>query len=446
MVADNFWQWILVLFNTREIAAGLWLFVIVAFLLLSKKIRPKLFQLLRAAVQWKLLVMFGSLALYISSLCWSLSLVDLWTTDQIGSTTLWFFMSGIALLARSLSVKEDDPYFRTMVKDSIKVSAAFEFIVVANTFSLFVELLLVPAAAVLSIFLAVAQMKDEYRSAKLLIESIMAVFGCILLWHSISGILSDPAGFFTSQNGRNFLLPIFLTISSTPFFYLWYCISNLENASLRIKQNKSQPDSLKRYAMRHFFWSFSLKPWLLQRAVRQFQILPAKSLSDVSLIIQDIRVHEEHTLRPPPVDEQAGWSPYLARDYLKRYGLRTGDYHAIYDGGEWWASSSYIDLDENILPNKVAFYMKGQKELVTQLKLSGDFYTDADTNEALNKFLGIAVTLTAAALEISTDAAAALIPEDGLFEFTKDITRLSSRVEQYPTHKGFSWYFVLSRS
>lgn len=438
-------DWLLDNFNTREVATGIWLVVGISFLLFWKKTRVSLKEVFRAILQRKLLVVFGSLAAYLTGLCWLLSELSLWNAGQITSTILWYFLSGAVLLGRSLSAKEDDRYFKKLILDSFKVATVFEFIVVAYTFHFLIELLLVPFFAFLSIIIGVSETKEEYRPAKKLFEAIIAIIVIVLLWNSVSQIWQSPDIFFTTKNGYNFILPILLTIGSVPFFYLWYCYASYEMASVRIGSQRNQPDVLKRYARRRFFFSFFFKPWLLQRAVRQFQILSSRTNEEVDQIIESVQRHEMSANNPPAVNESDGWSPYLSRDYLIEHGLRTEDYHVTYGGDEWWASSSYVDLDDHILPNKISFYLIGQEDLVNKLKLVGSFYTDTETNQAIKKFREVALNLTERALGVSAEEAVMIIPDSAQFDIDRGETRISYHIDEYPAHNGFYVNFLLSR-
>jgi len=145
------------------------------------------------------------------------------------------------------------------------------------------------------------------------------------------------------------------------------------------------------------------------------------------------------------VDPTEGWSPFVARDFLKEKGLRTNDYHKGYD--EYWASSEYVDLDSHILPNKAVFYIEGQEGVVTTLKLTGKFMDDFDSGEAIQKFKVIGALLCEKALGHGDIAIDSLIPNSQIFENETviDGTRIRAWGEKYPSNKGFEMFLTLSR-
>ncbi len=398
----------------------------------------------KAFLQIKLLILFGSLAVNVTGLCWLYLWLGFWTIDQIISTVLWFFLSGIALTGRSISV-EDEGYFKNLFFDNFKVAGIFEFLVVAYSFRLPVELVLVPFMTFVGLMIVFTGIAEKYASVKIIFEWIAIAVVVMLLWKSVGSIWKQPDAFFTTQTGRTFLLPALLTIGSIPFFYIWYCYCHIEIAHIKIDFKTFQSDELKRYARKRFFLTFMARPWLLRRATRQFHNMPANTNSDVDQIIEDILIYERQSDSPPEVDENYGWSPYLARDFLKAEGLRTSDYYSTHKGAEWSASSNYLDLDSHVLPNKVVFYVNGLQEMVTTLKLKGNFRDDFDPTLAKKRFNEIAKTLLERSISSDFNRVINLINSDRDFALVIDKTRVVRRTDRYQNKKDFEMYFILVR-
>jgi len=188
-----------------------------------------------------------------------------------------------------------------------------------------------------------------------------------------------------------------------------------------------------------------LRPWLLRRATRQFHVLPAKSNADVDQIIGDILNYERSEEMPPEIDPSVGWSPFLARDFLKEHGLRTNDYHEGYD--EYWASSDYVDLDDHILPNNAIFYIEGEDGVVKTLKLTGKFRDDFDGSSAIVKLREIAQALCLAAIGDSDIDFETFLPDADVFETDAiiDGATLRSWANRYPSGTGYEVFFALYR-
>ena len=331
----------------------------------------------------------------------------------------------------------------SLLWDNLRIIEIFEFVVVAYSFSLLIEFFLVPIMVVVG--LIIADTKNEYASVNKVFEWIVLAVVIGMLWKSVGTISAQPGTFFTLQTGRNFLLPFVFTIGSIPFFYFWFCYSHIENASIRIDFKTFQSDELKHYASKRFFFIFMVRPWLLQRAVRQFHNLPAKTNSDVDQIITDILLYERQSKNPPEVDETLGWCPYLARDFLKAEGLRTSDYHSGYKGTEWWASSNNVILDDQVFPNTVVFYIEGLQALVTTLKLKAHFLDNFDPTLGKERFNEISQTLMEQSMSGDLLGVNSKLKSDIDFTITVGNTKVVRRTERYPNGKGFELYFTLSR-
>ncbi|WP_342076872.1 hypothetical protein [Yoonia sp. SS1-5] len=442
---EQFLTWLQESFNNREIAIGLWIILGLLFFLFRADLRSSLWTVASALIAPKLLLFFGIVAINVVALCWLLAEIGLCSKPQMPPTFRWFAMGGCVFAARALQSKKDDQYFRNLFRGSLRLGGIFEFIVVAYTFSFVTELVLAPVLFFLAATLAFADTKPEYSKANTLLEFVFAAIAIVLVWNSVSSIWSQPDQFFTTDTGRNFVLPILLTVGSIPVFYLLFCYSHIEQARIQVDQKTFQSDDLKEYARKRFFLIFPLRPWLLRRATRQFHVLPARTNEDVDQIISDILNYEQDEEAPPIVDPMEGWSPFVARDFLREKGLRTNDYQKGYD--EYWASSEYVDLDSHILPNKAVFYIEGQEGVVTMLKLTGKFMDDFDSREAIEKLRVIGALLCEKAVGHGDVAIGSLIPHSQVFESEMVVDGAAIRAwgERYPSNGGFEVFLTLSR-
>lgn len=184
---------------------------------------------------------------------------------------------------------------------------------------------------------------------------------------------------------------------------------------------------------------------LFKRAIRQFSNLPAKNNGDVDAIIHQIYTYDNRTKHPPKVDESKGWSPYLACSFLKEVGLQTNDFHKGADDNGWWAETPYLDLDDHGFSNTAVFYLEGDEEIVTLLKLKGHFTDEYLSEVSLETFRSICIALAAAGLNIEQEEALLLIPKKDEFTLQNRDTLIKSSIERYPSGTGFEYYFRLSR-
>ncbi|SEB79231.1 hypothetical protein SAMN05216452_3194 [Nitratireductor aquibiodomus] len=442
---NGLWAWITENFNNRELAGAIWLTAAIAVAAIRSEVRESVRSILKALLDSKLLVLFSALAANVAAISWLAASLKFWNFGLIVPTIVWYFFGALPLLARSFDAKEGSQHFRGYAKDALSGTIFLEFIFVAGTFSLPVELFLTPIVAVIAMMLVISERKPEHAKINTLLTWVMAGIAILVLWNSVSEIAAHPETFFTASTFKSFILPVYLTIASIPFFYLTHCYSHAESASIQISRKTFQSDELKAYARKRFFSCFFLRPWLLRRAIRQFHSLPAETTNDVDQIIRDIRKHEKETQNPPEVDESQGWSPYKAREFLANVGLRTGDYHTGYGGEEWWASSLPMDLDEQLLPNTVSFYVEGVKGLATILKLKGHFLDEFSPEVAVEKFGKICSALlekTVPSLKEQLQHKLIVCEE---FTHSTSVSRVTLQKDRFPSEKGFNLTFQISK-
>lgn len=432
--------------NNRQIALGIWAILLFLLVLFNKEVRVALGQLVRAALDSQLIVFWVSIGSSVTIVCLLLNRIGLWAFDQLMATMFWFLFTGTVTAAQALEAKEDEGYFKRLFWSALKVSGVFEFIVVANSFSLTAELVLTPILATLILMQAFTEFKEEYATVRKLVTALLIGVVIILFYISMAEITKDPDAFFTSQTGRNFILPAFLTIGCIPIFYFWFCYSHIETVRSVVRNLTLPSEDLKRYARRRFTITFLARPWLLRRALRQLQIRHVAERSHVDAIIYNILEYERRAENPPEVDAKKGWSPYLAREFLADYELRTGDYHLGVDN-EYWASSPPIYLDQSIFPSSAILYIEGESGIVRQIKLAARLFDDSATEEAIETFRLLCNLLYDRAVGGGAPNFEKLFPNEAPFEFNLEIaeTQIRAQSERYQNDSGQDIDFVLSR-
>lgn len=432
-------------FNNREIAGTIWLLAIIMFgLLKTKDVRESLAHLFRAILSPRLLVVFGCLAGCVALLAWIGNSLGFWSSSQAIPTILWYFVGGLPLLLRANDAKEGSRHFLGFAKAAVSGTALLEFIYVARTFSLPVELALTPIVTVVALMAAFSERDPEHARVNTLMNWLLVAVVGTIFWNSISQILEVPDDFFDFETLRAFILPIYLTIGSIPFLYAVHCYTHIETAWIQIDRKTFQSEELKRYAKKRFILTFLVQPWLLRRAIRQFHIMPAKEKRDIEEIIQDIFQYEREKVNIPAVDDKFGWSPYFAREFLSTENLRTPDYHATY-ADEWWSGLASRELCDPHGFNFVSYSFSGVKGLVQKIKLEGRFLKEFVTEESLKEFSMIVGKLCEKALSDGDDELRNLLQKLDNFKRKHNGTYIRLRRERLPNEGGFELILEFER-
>lgn len=314
------------LFNSREIAIGIWLLVLFCYAALHSTVRVAFVGLWKAFCCRQILVSLGLVAGYIILTIIGLFQVGVWDLGQFKNTILWSLSVAIVSLFRISQMIEDDYYFRNALKDNFKLIAIFEFVVTFYTFPLLVELILVAVVAILVAMQAYAEGKKEYSNLTRLVDYLLTIFGGSLVVYAFYMLVVDFGSFFQVKTLTDFGLPITLTLLFFPFLFVLAFYVNYENAFLRINLIYKQPP-LRRYAKRTALVGFHVRIALLKRWICLIQSNRPDNPKSLKASMRQVKQYACREKIPPTVSYSEVWSPFLACKFLNSKGVVTGYYH-----------------------------------------------------------------------------------------------------------------------
>ena len=391
------------IFNNREIAIGIWLFVVTLLSLLSKSIRkiflesfPELCKLFFS--RW-ILIPLGLAAGYIVLVVFILQKIGFWNSGLLKNTIFWCISVPIVLMFRILP--QDENSFWNAIKDNFRVTAALEFIVAFYTFSLWVELLIVPVTTVLVIMQAVAEGKKDYKPVEKLLSNFLSLVGVSLLIYATYKLVADFANFARPEILSNFSLPVLLSVLFLPFLFIFAIFANYDR-EFRLLELRIRDDDLRRYAKHTALLSFHVRTGLLRRWRRNIHFKTPTNRSELKASITQVKELAAREKNPVFVPPEQGWSPYHASKFLANEGLITSDYHQVsLDYGLWFADSEDLKVGDDVLPDYISYRIEGDEFIARKLKLKMDFFatgiaTTADKTR--QRFLEIATQLFQKAL------------------------------------------------
>lgn len=234
--------------NTRELASLIWIlgFVIVSSLI-NKEFRLLPVGILKFLSDIKFLTLFLAMAVYTSSVVFSLHYFGFWELEQIPGTLIWFVF---ALVRTGQYIK--DPYGLNLVQDfalyHLRLFVVVQFILNVYTFSLPAELLITP-------FIVVVMIVQELGREKIrkIVEWLRATIGLVLLGNVGYRLFIDYRSFFQLETGRNFITPALLSLILLPLVYSVALYASYEKIFSLIKIGTSESrKEVRKYAKRQF--------------------------------------------------------------------------------------------------------------------------------------------------------------------------------------------------
>lgn len=327
----------------------------------------------------------------------------------------------------------------------MKLLAILQFVVGVYTFTLWVEVLLVPVLTLLGAMLAIAETDRKHNQVKVFLEYCLSSFGVVLIVYTLYMLITNFGEFGKEKTAYDFFVPPLLTLCYLPFVFFMLVYSTYEQVFVRLRfsiQSRFHRYAAKLYA----FILFNVRLSLLERW--SFQVAKANIESHSDLIdtfkyIFKVRNSEKN---PKEVPKEQGWSPYKAKEFLVNEGLSTGFYNKSFEE-EWLASSPMKEFSDGIIPDNIAYYVEGSEDVAKVLKLKVNVNDASRTHQACEKLETMAEVLSASSLNLplSDGMKSAISGCNSYFEKVEGKT-IALVVEHWPNHKfnGFDLKLVIS--
>ncbi|MFM1347842.1 hypothetical protein WFP14_14910 [Yersinia proxima] len=351
--------------NNREYAAIIWFLIVFSLLMIKKDIRKAVSELLRVLMHKQIIMVFSGALAWIVICISILNKIEVWSINNLKTTVVWIITFAFAALFKTKEIEKDVNYFKNQVKNIFKITVILTFIMELHSFSLPFEFVLWAIIIMLSLMIAVGEMKEHTKKLSQFMTYILAVVVIFYFIHSLYLSSISLSETFSKNNITEFLIPIILSLVFLPFVYLFYLYQSYELAFVGLKFKLNDSISLKKTMLMAVF-NFRSNIDGLRRWVRE--IGNEDDTFQLKKKIKEIKERMYNECYPPSVLPSNGWSPYMAVNFLLDINLVTNDYHP--QDNEWWASSKMLEIgDEEIIRDNISYYIYGGKDFVKCLKL-----------------------------------------------------------------------------
>ncbi|MFQ6292763.1 hypothetical protein ACLMO3_20710 [Yersinia enterocolitica] len=434
--------------NNREIAIALWLVAISVYIFSSSKmaaVRNALKGVLAAFFVRQIMSALCLMVAYMAIVIYWLYELELWNFEQLKNTVFWCVSVGFISLFNLEKIKEDKFFFKHSVLDNLKLLAILQFILGVYTFSLWVEVLLVPILVLLGAMLAITETNRKHHQVRVILEYCLTAFGVVLIVYTLYMLMTNFGEFGQAKTAYDFFIPPMLTLLYLPFIFFMLVYSTYEQVFVRLRF--SIKSRFHRYAAKLFaIILFNVRLSLLERWSFQVAKTNIKSYSDLIETFKYIFKVKYSEKNPKEVPKEQGWSPYKAKEFLVNEGLSTGFYNRFFEE-EWFASSSMEEFSDGIIPDNIAYYVEGSEEVAKVLKLKVNVNDASRTHQACEKLEAVAEVLSMSSLNqpLSEEMKNAISGRNSYFEKVEDKT-IALIVEHWPNHKfmGFDLKLLIS--
>jgi hypothetical protein len=236
-------------FTNREIATTIWLLIFFIWALSISGVRHSIRDLLRTLFNKKIFIPLMTMLLYIAFMVIAFEKIHFWDISATKDTILWTLGSAFGMYFSLNKVAQDENYFKNVILDNLKIVLILEFVVNLYSFSLPVELIVIPIVSFIVLLNVFVKLKTEYKQVSKLLNFVLGCFGVILLVFTVKEIILDFQNFASLKNLRDFFLPPLFSIVLLPFIYIMALSMQYELFFVRINFANKNPD-LVRYAKR----------------------------------------------------------------------------------------------------------------------------------------------------------------------------------------------------
>lgn len=282
-------------FTTRDVAIAFWTTVLLIWALRKPDIRRNLGAALKvAATLWR---RFLALLLYVGLAIWACWSIGLWTPELLKDSALWFVLSGGALAFSQMQIHTEPGTWSARIKEQIGIVVVVEYVVNTYTFSLPVELVLVPGLGLVAMLDVFARHDPRHASVAKLpgcVQSTLVLgVGVSAIWTAVS----HAPEFGSAATFRAIAIIPTLSALLVPFIYTVAIFTAYEQLWSHISTQADRNRKVVRYARCRLLKHLGLSPGRIRRFFRDGRVIELRRIrtrEDVDALLE----HDASELDP----------------------------------------------------------------------------------------------------------------------------------------------------
>jgi hypothetical protein len=377
-------------FSNREIASLVWLMLLVGAGCCNTSIRGGMGAVVRVLFAGPIVRVITAALIYVAGCVAILAHLGIWTPANLKTTMLWAASFALLTMFDLRRLQEDKLFFAKIVREIVGVTVFVTFLMDTYTFGLLGELALVPGITFLTLLQATADTKPEHAPVSKLIGNLLTVLGLGYLVYCSYQAAMHWDELATVQTGREFAIPILLSLAFLPFLYALRLYVVYEQVFTGLGFGISDA-RLRRYAKIRAMLVFRFDLDFLKRWRRMMLQTHPTTKEAIRQSIREMRTIKLRELNPPVIPASAGWSPYTAMRFLEAEGFVTDDYHHILNG--WRCNSRPVKVREEILADTLTYYVEGDERVANELTLELNAFNTEASEVADEQFWQLVGTL-----------------------------------------------------
>lgn len=207
------------IFNNREIAVGIWLFLFISISIFTKPGKNFLKSVLPILFCRKFVIFYMIFLSYFYLVIVFLQYIGFWSSALLKDTIFWILFVELPLFVKAIKNATDNHFFAKLIKDNMTIVVIFQFFIGFWTFDLLTEILLVPLSFWIGCTYFLTTTKRKYTRIKKYIERLFFIFGIVTVMNSCGHLFQRPSDFLNFGTLQELLLPFILLVFNLPVVY-----------------------------------------------------------------------------------------------------------------------------------------------------------------------------------------------------------------------------------
>lgn len=238
------------IFSTRELATAFWvgaiLIAVGMAIVTNKKIRQGFIGVLKCFFNRKLRKLWEIYFLNIGIITLMFSRSPIWKNIYLKDIILWTLFSGLTICMNAVAGEADEKYISKVLKDNIRFTVVTEFLLSTFTFSLWVELIIIPIMTAITLLDVVAAQKSETVAVHKLLQSVIAFIGLCLVFQTVKVGIREYRELNMVDTLVSFFIPMVYLLFVTPLEYVFELYSKYEMLFIRMCFKEPRDKKVKR--------------------------------------------------------------------------------------------------------------------------------------------------------------------------------------------------------
>lgn len=314
------------------------------------------------------MVFFLFAFLWMAVCVYGLFRVELWEYTNLKATIVWGVTFAFSSMVGLEKIRSDKNFFEGLVSGAVKLTAIVIFITNLYSFSLWVELILVPLVVFLSLLGVVSAREEKNALLTKMLEYLVALIGVMYFLNAMYEVFSDFKGFASATNFKDFVGPIVLTFMFFPFLYIFglYGAYNRAFAQVGLRFENKKIASYSKWTA---FRLFRTDVELMQQWVREVYVWSVSNPAEIKASIISMKCRRFREKNPLPVASIDGWPPQDARRFLYGFGFTVESYNPAYGYEIWSGGPKYVKVNAEYHSTNIGYYIRGEDGVVRHLKV-----------------------------------------------------------------------------